>query len=360
MKLPNKKPEPDFNNILDVLRKEDTEDKVVLYEFFADLEIKKEIADRMGLLTTQEKALKKEDLKDRDKCNIELDLEIKYRYHLGYDYIHLWPLKFDFPKNDWKQADTREGSRSYVSGSDNVISSYSDFEAYPWPELSGADYSHFEKAKEVLPESMKVVAGCDGGILENTIWLLGYEGISYMLFDNPELVVDTFSEVATRIIGYFDNVASMEIVGAIIMGDDMGFKTSTILSPEVYRKYLFPWHKKLIDAVHKHGKPIILHSCGNLRQIMDDIIACGWDGKHSFEDGIEPVWEAKKKYGDRIALLGGFDMDKLCRLTQKEVKSHTRFLIEKCQPGGGWALGSGNSIANYVNVDNYLAMLEKG
>ena len=169
-----------------------------------------------------------------------------------------------------------------------------------------------------------------------------------------------FEAVATRMIEYFDTLATFDVVGALVLGEDMGFKTQTLLSPEVYREYLFPWHAKLVKVVHTHGKPIILHSCGNLREIMDDIIDCGWDAKHSFEDEIEPVWEAKQRYGDRIALLGGFDMNKLCLMSEGEVRQHTRFLIEKCSPGGGWALGTGNSVPSYVPTNNFLAMLEEG
>jgi uroporphyrinogen decarboxylase len=53
-------------------------------------------------------------------------------------------------------------------------------------------------------------------------------------------------------------------------------------------------------------------------------------------------------------------VDKICRMTVPEIRAHTRFLIEKCAPGGGWALGTGNSVANYVPVENFLAMLEEG
>lgn len=95
-------------------------------------------------------------------------------------------------------------------------------------------------------------------------------------------------------------------------------------------------------------------------KVTEDIIDCGWDAKYPFEDVIEPIWEAKEKYGDRIALLGGFDMDKISRMSEDEVRQHTRFLIEKCAPGGGWALGTGKSVANYVPVESLLTMLEEG
>jgi len=206
---------------------------------------------------------------------------------------------------------------------------------------------------------MKVIAG-SAGVLENVMWLLGYEGISYLLADDEPLVRDMFDAVGSRIAALVDLQASYDSVGAIVMGGDMGFKTQTLVSPAVLREYVFPWHKKIVEAAHRHGKPIILHSCGNLTEVMDDIIACGWDAKHSFEDQIQPVWEAKARYGERISLLGGLDMDKIARLPEDEVRRQTRLLIERCAPGGGWALGTGNTVANYIPLNNFLAMLEEG
>jgi hypothetical protein len=78
------------------------------------------------------------------------------------------------------------------------------------------------------------------------------------------------------------------------------------------------------------------------------------------EDAILPAWEMKATHGDRIAVLGRFDLDKLCRITEPEVRKHTWFLIDNCAAGGGWALGTGDSVANYVPVSNFLAMLEEG
>jgi uroporphyrinogen decarboxylase len=206
---------------------------------------------------------------------------------------------------------------------------------------------------------MKAIVGYTG-ILENVMWLLGYEGISYLLYDDEALVADMFTAVGSRIVDYMRRCASHRMVGALQMGEDMGFKTQTLLPPEVYRKHLFPWHRRLVEAVHAEGKPIILHSCGNLAAIMEDVIDCGWDAKHSFEDGIMPVWEAKERWGDRIAILGGFDVHRIATSSPEQVREHTRFLIRRCAPGGGWALGTGNSVANYIPLANFFAMLDEG
>jgi uroporphyrinogen decarboxylase len=254
---------------------------------------------------------------------------------------------------------TAQGERAYVMAGSHTIANRKEFEAYPWPDMDEVDYSPLDRVGAFIPEGMKGIAG-SAGILENVMWLLGYEGISYLLADDEPLVADMFDAVGSRLVAYNERQASYDVVGAVVMGEDMGFKTQTLLSPAVYRQYVFPWHKRLCDAVHGHDKPIILHSCGNLEAVMEDIIACGWDAKHSFEDVVDPVWEAKARYSDRIALLGGFDMDKVCRMSEPEVRVHTQLLIEKCAPGGGWALGTGNTVANYVPMGNFFAMLEEG
>ena len=159
----------------------------------------------------------------------------------------------------------------------------------------------------------------------------------------------------------YRGMASIESVSAVVISDDLGFKTQTLVSPDDLREFVLPWHRRLAQAVHDHGKPCILHSCGQLADVMEDIIEyVGIDAKHSYEDQILPVTEAKALYGGRIAILGGYDLDRLCRETPAEVRTHTRRLIEACGADGGYALGSGNSIAAYVPVENYLAMLSEG
>ena len=355
------KAKPDFLRLLKVLNRQKVEGNVVFFELFADMDFQIEVLKMLGLLEYEELDL---DIAKYKNCwytdNADfLKLHIKYMYNLGYDYINMGPLGFEFIRKDWNITTTNEGERSYIQGADRSIADYSDFERYPWPNMDNVDYSPFEKYSDLIPEGMKVISGF-GGILENVMFLLGYDGISLLLYDNPHLVKDVFEQVGIRILKYFKELSSIDQVGALVMGDDMGYKTGTMLSPKIYKEYLFPWYRKLTDEVHKNGKKIILHSCGNLKEIMDDLINCGFDAKHSFEDIIEPVWEAKDRYGDRIALMGGFDMDKICRFSTGKVKEHTRILIDRCSAFGGWSLGTGNSVANYVNIENFLIMLEEG
>jgi uroporphyrinogen decarboxylase len=111
---------------------------------------------------------------------------------------------------------------------------------------------------------------------------------------------------------------------------------------------------------HARGLPYFLHSCGNLSTIMEDLITdIKIDGKHSYEDAIMPVQDFQQRYGSRIAVLGGIDLNILAAASPEAVRRHTRSLMETCGARGRYAIGSGNSIPSYVPVQNYLAMVDE-
>jgi uroporphyrinogen decarboxylase len=152
----------------------------------------------------------------------------------------------------------------------------------------------------------------------------------------------------------------MDGVGALRQGDDLGFKSATFLPPDALREHVFPIYTKMVAEAHGKGKPFILHSCGNLEAVYEDIIACGVDAKHSFEDTILPVGEFKRIYGNRITPLGGLDVDVICRSDEPALRRYTRERVEQCFADGYWALGSGNSLTDYMPVENYLIVLDEG
>ena len=93
---------------------------------------------------------------------------------------------------------------------------------------------------------------------------------------------------------------------------------------------------------------------------MPDLIErVGIQAKHSFEDAIVPIAEFKRRWGGRIGVLGGVDVDKLTRLAPDALRAYVRGIIDECAPGGRFAIGSGNSIPDYVPVENYLTMLDE-
>jgi uroporphyrinogen decarboxylase len=174
---------------------------------------------------------------------------------------------------------------------------------------------------------MKFIVMGPGGVLENAIGLTGFDNLCYLLADDPALAEAIFNRVGEGIVAYYRQIAGCDSVGALISNDDWGFKTQTMLSPADMRRYVFPWHRRIVETGHAAGKPVILHSCGNLESVMEDVIEMGYDGKHSYEDAIQPA-----------------------------VFRRSRAMLMKTG-GEGYALGSGNSIPSYVPHENYFAMV---
>jgi uroporphyrinogen decarboxylase len=215
----------------------------------------------------------------------------------------------------------------------------------------------FDQYAHLLPDGMKFVVPGPGGLLESAIDLVGFERLCYMLYEDEQLVQNVFDAVGCRLLRFYEICSAFESVGAFIVNDDWGFKTQTIFDPDNMRKYIFPWHRKIVTAIHQSGKPAILHSCGNIYGMLDEIIeTLGYDAKHSFEDVILPVEEAWKAWENKIAILGGIDMDFLATRTPEAVAKRASHLLELTQ-SKGYALGSGNSIPEFIPVENYLAMI---
>ena len=365
MRVPLKHLRPDIETFKKVILRE----KIPQHPPFAELHIDKEVVRE---LVEKELNGKWVEPLPGDKKTQEAYLKnyIECWYRLGYDYIRLTG-EFRFSSGLHFESKVREGAdtasisrgeRRWVEEGAGVISSWEDFEKYPWPSLDEVDPWAMEFVSKNLPEGMGFMACPSPGVFEIGLNnLFGYETLSYLLYDDPKLIEAVFNKIGELIYGYYRNVIGLENLAGFFQGEDMGFKTATLIAPKFLRKYILPWHKKIAQLAHEHSLLYLFHSCGNLESIMEDLIEdVKIDAKHSFEDGIMPVTEFKKKYGDRVGVLGGVDMDKLCRLEEAELRTYVRSIMDECMQGGGYALGTGNSVTNYVPLRNFLVMLDEG
>ncbi len=250
--------------------------------------------------------------------------------------------------------------RGFAMADDCLVNSWEDFEKLKWPSASQINVEMMERTARLAPEGLGVITGGDA-IFQPMEMMLGAVGLSIMLMEQPDLFKAIADKIGQINLETFDLVASLPFIRGVDICGDMGYKTATVISPDHLRQYILPWHKKMVQAVHKHGKLAILHSCGNLAAIMDDILDCGYDAKHSFEDTITPgQFDLHKKYGHRICLIGGIDVDFICRSDEAALRKRVRDTIDFMAPGGGYILGSGNSIPDYVPIENYRIVLDEG
>ncbi len=346
---------PDIEGLMRNLRREGTPERTYYMELFLDREVEDAIIARYDLLQGLDPA----------DPYFELQRRIALYRFLGYDAIPAGIIGFVFPRDNLNVTDdtaglARQSGRTWADETRGVITSWEDFERYPWPRSESYDLSHLEWLEKNLPDDMGVYAGCHS-IFEEVTWLMSYQGLCFALYDQPDLVDAMFErigELHTEAAGILVQFSRVRI---LFGGDDMGYKTSTMIPARILIEKSFPWHARSARLAHEHGKLYLLHACGNLAEVMPALIEqVQIDGRHSFEDAIEPVTVAKKRWGDRVALLGGIDMDLLARGTPEQVRQRVRETLDVCMPGGGYCLGSGNTVANYIPLENYLAMLDEG
>ncbi len=338
------KREADFEHFLKAIKREERPGHLPFYEHLASPRF---ISER-----TETDFYKMEPGSDE-----HIKTYVDFWLGMGFDCIPMeQPLRLPLRREERKKDTKSNGSEAMV-----VISNREDFERYPWPnEDDPMDFSLFEKVAKIIPEGIKIVGGVCMGPYEWASQMMGTIGMSYLLADDPELVEMVFKRICSLHISTNKILAGMDGIGAHRQGDDLGFNSSTFLPPDLLRKWVFPAYKEMSRIAHSAGRPFILHSCGNLSEVYEDIIDCGVDAKHSFEDKILPVDVFKKTYGSRITPLGGLDVDFICRRSKEEIRKYTIKHIEQCFYDGFWTLGTGNSLPDYMPVENYITVLETG
>ena len=262
-------------------------------------------------------------------------------------------------------TDILPGHGAIMGGRPGPIQNRIDFEEYPWDELPLLFWRKAERQymalSQAMPQGMKAVGGIGNGVFEIAEDLVGYEHLSYMQIDDPELFTDLYTRIGDLLVKLWRQFLRRfaEHYAVCRFGDDLGFKTSLLVRPETIKKHIIPQYRRVVDLVHQAGRCFLWHSCGCIFEIMEEMLAVGIDAKHSNEDVIAPFDIWIKKYGSRIGLLGGFDVDLLCTGKSDDIKHR---IIEDGQrfrnSAKGYAIGSGNSIPDYVPVDGYMTMVE--
>ena len=334
---------PDYNNVLQVLNNQRPR-RLPLYEHHIDLPFISKATGR----PTELQVSKRED----------------YVAHYR-DVIGFWE-RMTYDAFDFEAAicDIFPGHGAILGGK-GPIQTRDDFNKYPFDELPAIFWSTYEPQleaiREALPPGMKAYGGCGYGIFESSQDLVGFESLCLMQSDDPELFADLFRKIGDLYVTLWSKMIRdySDIFVFFRMGDDLGYKTSTMLAPATIRQFIMPQYKRVVDLVHQSGKRFLMHSCGCIFEVMEDLIALGIDAKHSNEDQIAPFERWIELYNDRIGLFGGIDVNTLCRDQYDEIYREvldkgTRFR----RKARGYGIGSGNSIPEYVPVEGFMAMVE--
>ncbi|MFC1888992.1 uroporphyrinogen decarboxylase family protein [Thermodesulfobacteriota bacterium] len=335
--------DPDFSRLEAALRLEEP-DRVPLFE--AEIEI-----------PIQEWFLGRE-------INSAEDV-VEFYIRAGYDFVPVLP-PFFAPRlmrtaSTEDAATTGDGhDRGWLTESEGIIKTLGDVEAFPWPKAEEVDFSSFFEVAELLPPKMKIIGMlAPAAIFGNCSQAMGLENFSYALYDDIRLIEALFEILGSAYVEITKRLIQVPRLGAVFMSDDLSDTGGCMVSPEIYRKYVFPWYKKIGEILDGAGLPFIFHSDGNLWAVLDDLADCGIKAIHPIEPLAMDIVEVKKRYGDRFCIFGNIDLEyTLTRGTVEDVEDQVKKRIKELGPGGGYGLAASNSIPDYVKPGNYKAMVE--
>jgi uroporphyrinogen decarboxylase len=368
-RIPLKKPQPDAQYFMEVIKGKAISNRPPLIDLKVDRAVMKPIVEE--LLNRQwvdYELLGFPPLSnaqtithiDRSQERQAWDNFIAFWYKLGYDVIRV-ECGMVFPRFTPTSVDKTmlNTQRKWADLSRGMIEDCESFERYPWPKIQDIDLFPLEYISSHLPDGMGLLVSHSAGVFEHVSEILSYEKMCYLLYDNPELVRSVTDRVGSLMESFYQQIIDIPRIYAIFPGDDLGFKSSLLVSPKFIKELILPWHARFACLAHDHAKLFFMHSCGNVYQLMPDLIKfIKIDAKHSFEDGILPVEDFLSQYGDQVAALGGLDVGVLTQSSAQEVTRYVRKKIEKCAPYKRFAIGTGSSVTSYIPVENYLAMIQ--
>ena len=291
------------------------------------------------------------------------DRDLAVRELLGIDFINIgdWPAeKLGLDDRGYRHFRSVYGEEYAMKGRAKMIvrpplDDIADAAGYKVPDIgrvSGALVRRF------ADESDLFVMAQIGGPVSMLDEMFGMEDYLVYCLTNP-------SEI--RMIG--EKVMEFEVAKArlfieagaqaILIADDIAFNSGCLLPPGTMRELVWPLYRQAIAEIKRfRDLPVVMHSDGDLRLVLGEIVACGFDGLQSLQPsaGMD-IAAVKREFGDQLCLIGNIDLDwVMTQGSPEEVSRVTRDTIEAAGAGGGYVLSTCNTLIDAIPTQNALAM----
>jgi len=247
-----------------------------------------------------------------------------------------------------------------------------DIEDYPWPDpLESARYVNLKaKADQIVFSERKayVLGRMNSGMWETAMWMTGYEKFYTDMILNEKLVSAIMSKLLEIKMQYWQK--ALETVGENVLvvstADDLGSQRGLLVSLQLYKKMIWPYHKRLFEFIKKKAKSkvhIFFHNDGAIWETLPLLIEAGVDIMNPWQvncAGMDDTRKFKKEYGNDLIVWGG-SCDTQFVLpfgTPQQVRDETKRRIEDLAPGGGFIFAPIHVIQEGVPPQNIVAWWE--
>ncbi len=214
-----------------------------------------------------------------------------------------------------------------------------------------------------IPRAIKENGDCFrmfaiGFSLYERAWTLrGMENLMMDFHDNPGFVHDLLNTIADYNITQFKEAMKYDI-DAVKFGDDWGQQRGLQMGPKLWREFIYPVLKRMYGEVKKAGKYVIIHSCGDVDEIFDDLVGIGLNCFNPFQPEVMDTDMLMKKYFGKLAFFGGLSTQKTLPFgTAEDVRCETLHLLEMGSRSG-YIFAPAHAVEGDVPLENMLAFIE--
>ncbi|VGO18862.1 uroporphyrinogen decarboxylase family protein [Pontiella sulfatireligans] len=239
-----------------------------------------------------------------------------------------------------------------------------EVERYEWPDPAWMEVSHLREEIGCWEGQYAVMGGEWSPFWHDVIDLLGMEEMYILMYEDPDVVHRVF----TKVVDFYYAVnqqtfeEAADLMDIFFFGNDFGSQNGALISPSMFRTFIQPHLKRLIDQAHGFGLKVQMHSCGSVQELMPCFLEAGLDGLHALQPDCRDmdIRALKETFGDRLVLNGGIDSHHalICG-TPESVREETLRVLGIMVPGGGYIAGaSHDSILEETPLENVLAMFD--
>jgi len=301
--------------------------------------------------------------RDAVECALALDHDGVWLPFGGFSGYQPQYLSENVYKDEWGTVyQKNEASWPIDAPIDYPIKTRADLKNYtpPDPTLPGRT-AEIEAARDMDNDGIALLGGVQAPL--TTTWLLmGYENISYALYDDPQLLAEVF-QISNE---FFKEAARRSVEAGCVgmwLSEDLGDSTRGFFRLEHFRRYLLPHFNELVEyVVNRLDVPVLLHSCGHINDYLDDLAQTKIAAIHPLQRtaGMD-LRTVKEKYGKQWCIIGNIDSSRTLPFgTPTDVAAEVKEAIDIAAPGGGYVLASDHSLHDGIPVENIVEMFRTG
>lgn len=234
-------------------------------------------------------------------------------------------------------------------------------DGYSWPASEVFfDEARYDQAKSLCETKRDkfIVANIGWGLFERTWTLRGFTNVLMDSIAEPEFYEALLDRIVDMQLDFIEKSATLDIDG-IMFSDDWGDQRGVILGPERWRSLIKPRIARLYDAVHKRGLYTLSHCCGNVTDIIPDLIEVGLDVLESVQPEAMNPYELKRRFGRHITFWGGLgSQSTLAFGPPTAIRNEVKRLSVEMSQGGGYILAPAKALLNSMPLENAIAAVD--